>query len=570
MIGWYDSCRCEQAREYYFDYLESSSRDAIPSAILTHLATCPDCQGQVHRLGDMMACPAPSESTGTQEYRDAVMADLLQHHFVYIETPVSCSMVKPFLPSLADPDLEIRVPTPITAHLGRCMACGEDVAVLREYHLSGGQLHRISRFLGRKGTTEAPLCTEMSEVMISVGSLFFEGIRPEVLTHLCVCPTCRDHVYQYRAWLQTDLEGRELDAERPFPCEKIVEADLFDYVLPYGLDLEADPCGRFRQSFCEHVRRCPKCLAKIQQLHRQIFGMADRSDSGVMTTFSLPAVPSEEVGTVVIGDSKADPPGVQVFPSQARERQTDRVREKTDRSGRILRLLKTQPAVKAMAAALLFMAMGFIYMIPAAKAVSLSGLFHTLKKAQNIHITTFTADDSRPLQEQWLSRDLNQCLIRQRREIVLWDWAGRKQTRIDLASGVVHSWPIPSDMRVEMKERMDTAFGMLPFEGTPSIPASARWGMIDSTAENGHGRDLYELRWTEREGRDMEVQRKWRVTVESKARLPERAEYWIKLNTDPEYTLETTVTYEYFTHDQMQAVIAAWLNLSTKAVGATP
>jgi hypothetical protein len=570
MIGWYDSCRCEQAREYYFDFLESSSRCAIPSAILTHLATCPDCQGQVHRLGDMMAGPAPSESTGTQEYRDAVMADLLQHHFAYIETPVSCSMVKPFLPSLADPDLEIRVPTPITAHLGRCMACREDVAVLRKYHLSGGQLHRISRFLGRKGMTEAPLCTEMSEVVISIGSLCFEGIRPELLTHLCVCPTCRDRVYQYRAWLQTDLEGRGPDAERPFPCEEISESDLFDYVLPYGLDLQANPYVRFRQSFCGHIRRCPQCLAKIQQLHQQIFGIADRLDSGVMTTFSLPAVPAEEVGTVVIGDSKADPPGVQVLPSQTRDRQPDPWREKTERSGRILRILKTQPAVKVVAAALLFIAMGFIYMIPAAKAVSLSGLFRTLEKTRNIHITVFTVDDPLPLQEQWLSRDLDQCLIRQRQEIVLWDWAGQKQKRIDLVSGVVHSWPIPSDLRVDMKERLDTAFGMLPFEGPASVPTSAQWGLIDSTTENGHGHDLYELLWTEREGRDIEIQRKWRVTVDSKVCLPEKAEYHIKLKTDPDYTLETTVTYEYFTRDQMQAVIAARLNFSTTSVEATP
>ena len=138
-----------------------------------------------------------------------------------------------------------------------------------------------------------------------------------------------------------------------------------------------------------------------------------------------------------------------------------------------------------------------------------------------------------------MSRSTDQYLIRQRGEIVLWDWAGWKQKRIDLASGVVRSWPIPSDMRVEMRERLGTAFGMLPFEGPASIPASARWGSIDSTAENGPGQDLYELRWTEREGRDREIQRKWRVTMDSKTRLPERAEYYIKLSTDPDYTLET-------------------------------
>jgi hypothetical protein len=68
----------------------------------------------------------------------------------------------------------------------------------------------------------------------------------------------------------------------------------------------------------------------------------------------------------------------------------------------------------------------------------------------------------------------------------------------------------------------------------------------------------------------VEVQRKWRVTVDSKTGSPERAEYYIKQTTDPDYTLETTVTYEYLTRDQMKAVMAACVDLSTTSVGATP
>jgi hypothetical protein len=504
MMGWYVHSRCKQARGYYLDYLESSSRCAIPSGILTHLATCPDCQGQIHRLGDLMTGPATTESTGTQESRDAVMVDLLQYHFAYIETPVVCSMVKPFLPSLADPELEIRIPTPITAHVERCEACREDVAGLQEYHLNGGQLHRISRFLGGGVVTTDTLCTEVSEAITSVGSLRFEGVRPEALTHTCICPACRKRVQQHRAWLLAELDGRGMDEDERFRCQVVSATDLLDYVLPYELDVKAYPYSRFRQSFCEHVRRCPQCLAKIQQLQEQIFGMADRSDSGVMTYFSLPSVSAgqaDKVGTVVIQDG-ADPPGEQVSLSRARDRQSNVAKGATAPSGRTIRILRTRPRIKAWAAAaaLLLMAMGFIYLIPSAKAVTLSGIFHALEKAQNVHITMCAADDPRPVQEQWLSRELNRCLIRQRGSIVLWDWAGQRQKKIDLASGVVSSLPISNDMRVEMKERMYASFGMLPFDNPyPPVQGGAWLTKLprttrDMTCMNCDGRNGM-VRW---------------------------------------------------------------------------
>lgn len=139
----------------------------------------------------------------------------------------------------------------------------------------------------------------------------------------------------------------------------------------------------------------------------------------------------------------------------------------------------------------------------------------------------------------------------------MWDLTGQRQTMVDPVSGAVRTWPLSADRRAMLKEGLETAFGMLPFDSPASIPAGFQWGQVDSAARSLDGSDVYELRWTEPRGQGTEVQRKWRVTVDSKAGLPRRAEYSQRQPTDPDYAPETTVTVEYLTRDQVQAVIAA-------------
>jgi len=570
MIGWYSRCRCEQAKEYYFDYLELSSRWTIPPAILTHLATCPDCQGQIRRLADMMSEVEASESADAQGRRDAALIDLLEHHFAYTETPVACSAVKPFLPSLADGELEVRIPTPVTSHLDRCEDCRNDLATLRQYCLSGRQLHRLTRFFGGKGAATGLLCVEASDAIAAVGGLCFEAVRAEALEHVCLCPTCRDRVRQYRAWLQTEWDGRGQGGEGRFPCQAVSVADLFDYVLPYGLDPQNDPCARFRQSLCEHLRRCPTCLAKIQQLHEQIFAMADRTDSGVTTRYCLAAERVDGVGTL---DVDRDLPAGQISVSQADDGESPLSGETLDRRGRTaVRRSKAWPAVKAVAAtaAILLVVIGLASMIPAAKAVSLQGIVHAFEKAGNVHITMCLAADPRPLQEMWLSRDLNQHLIRQKGTVMLWDLTREQQTMVDPTSGAVRTWPIAGDRRADVKESLDAAFGMLRFGSPASVPAGAQWGQVDSTPHSPDGRDVYELRWVDPGAKETGVQWKWRVTVDSRTSLPQRAEYYLRGAADPDYTLDTVLTFEYLTRDQMQAVIAACMDLPAASPRARP
>jgi hypothetical protein len=68
---------------------------------------------------------------------------LLKLHFAYIGEIVGCETVKPFLPSLSDPALEIGIPTPITMHLDKCRWCSEDLERIRELKLDRKQLGQL-------------------------------------------------------------------------------------------------------------------------------------------------------------------------------------------------------------------------------------------------------------------------------------------------------------------------------------------------------------------------------------------------------------------------------------------
>jgi len=70
---------------------------------------------------------------------------------------VTCSQARPFLPSMADPLLQIRVPTPITAHIENCRACREELSALEESGLSHRQLCRLSRILAEDPRAQADI-----------------------------------------------------------------------------------------------------------------------------------------------------------------------------------------------------------------------------------------------------------------------------------------------------------------------------------------------------------------------------------------------------------------------------
>ena len=145
---------CKSARLYYYDLLDAATAESVPKEVHEHVACCVDCQSDMNRLRDLLAS-AGKKHNSEQSRRDKAVVELLSLHFAWAGRPVGCTEAKPFLPSLADPLLQISQQTPVTAHVKHCRACSEELSALRESGLSHKQLCRISRIIAGDSDADA-------------------------------------------------------------------------------------------------------------------------------------------------------------------------------------------------------------------------------------------------------------------------------------------------------------------------------------------------------------------------------------------------------------------------------
>ncbi|MCX5638401.1 MAG: hypothetical protein NTX52_12025, partial [Planctomycetota bacterium] len=517
---------------------------------------CQYCQAEIKRLKALLENPEKYIKS-EQRQKDSAITALLRLHFAYIGMPVRCCTVKPFLPSLANPALQIRIPTPIAVHLDKCQDCSNDLQTIIDLHLSHKQLCRLSLFLAEKPAEDAVSCTEAQAAILFVVLMNFRETNAEVLKHLYTCPDCRKSLYEYRESVRMDLL-RNGEAQKEFPCEAVSSADIFDYCFPYGIDPAANQYAKFRESLTSHLRSCPTCLAKMQQLHNTISGIAERADSGVVTCFTL----KEQTETAV--ESEPDgvyanwPINVQVFDNcdaasiaPTRPAFPQKLRQKVP----ALNLKQfVKPAIAA--AAVILIALAVFFSMPAAKAVDLSQIYQALEKVKNICILSFAPGRKEPIQEQWISRTDGFRLLLDNKRADLWDFENRMRKTKPLDTGITEITTLSADSIANGKKSLEGSFGLLPFSDISVVPKDAQWNRVDNKdiAAIIPGTEVYDLIWTEK-GATSFVFRKWRVFVDTHTNLPKRAEWYSKFKPDEEYRVERFTMVTYPTNGEIQAII---------------
>ena len=150
---------CRKAELYYYDFLCDESRGLVPESIVSHTEECQHCQDRIDQLKDVLSQTEGHFGTRDKEL-SSVIGVLLKPHFAYISKPVTCNIVKPFLPSLLDPDLDIAIPTPITTHLDKCNWCSKDLETIRKLNLNRKQLCRLSQLFAEKPAVDAEFCSK--------------------------------------------------------------------------------------------------------------------------------------------------------------------------------------------------------------------------------------------------------------------------------------------------------------------------------------------------------------------------------------------------------------------------
>jgi hypothetical protein len=154
---------CQDAKLYYYDCLFGEGCEQIPESVNNHLKHCRKCQKKIEQLKVALSTKKCIKSEAGQN--TSAVTTMLELHFAYIGKLVTCETVRPFLPGLLDPTLEIRIPTPITVHLDNCPQCAEDLNKIRELNLPSTQLYCISQFFADRTNQQTTEYSEMAPVI---------------------------------------------------------------------------------------------------------------------------------------------------------------------------------------------------------------------------------------------------------------------------------------------------------------------------------------------------------------------------------------------------------------------
>ncbi len=547
---------CRQAKLYYYDFLCDESHGPIPESMANHIEQCQHCQEQLIKLKAVLSQADSLESD--EGHVSFALTTLLKLPCAYISKHVTCEIAKPFLPTLAGPDLDIGIPTPITVHTDKCQQCANDLKTIPQLNLAEKQLCRLAQLLAEKPPYDVISCSKAQKAIPVVVSMAFNRTNSGVLKHLCKCPTCRDLLYEQRQNICDALPPRTRSPG--FPCESVSAADIFDYVIPYGIDPLNDQYVKFRISFTSHAIACPKCLAKMQNLHNTLYDIAERPESDVVTIYNIDESAKTQAGGISDGLYSGFPIKVRVIhhgdeveaePSAATVGFGAGLKQKVSTIN-LRPLFKTAVA----AAAVILIVAALFFNIPTAKAVTIESIYKAVEKFRNVYTSKFVPQ-SEPIEEKWVSRELRIFIAKTGNQVVLWDIPNRVRKTKHLNTDLVETTPLSEDVIAKIGKRISSSLGLLPFLDISEVPKDAEWQRVtgESLKLTDKDTDVYDLTWIEKVYGGPITFKKWRVFVEVETNLPLRTEFYQKLATDSEYTLETVMVVKYLSDSEIQIIV---------------
>jgi len=139
---------CEEASIHYYEFTPESNTSGVPERLVRHVEQCDHCQSEINKLIIIKVLDKEGEETDvlTADYAENMTRNLT-FHFSYLNKPVDCKVVKLFFPAMAIKDLEIRVPTPITAHFDHCDKCCKDLKKIKSLNLDDKQFKQLTQLI---------------------------------------------------------------------------------------------------------------------------------------------------------------------------------------------------------------------------------------------------------------------------------------------------------------------------------------------------------------------------------------------------------------------------------------
>jgi hypothetical protein len=532
---------CEDAAAYYHDFLLDPGDPSLPRSVAEHIERCAHCRGQVERLGELLA-EAERECQPCGLEADRRLLAELQRHFEHVGDRIGCEQTKPLLPSLLLASLQIRIPTPVTVHVDHCGECIRDLAALKGLALDDEQLVRLSRLYHECSGDDSRTCEQVRPAMTVLGSVSLEGLDPEISRHLCVCRTCRDAVYERRQeWLDRQ---RRAGLGTAGGCRRDVSmAAVFDYVVPYGRAVRSDA----RDSLKAHLRSCPQCLEKLQTLHRAVYGVIERPDSKVITTYA--AMPAGREASEPVESVYAGHPITIEVSGLGPEPVVGTVRRRSTSNRELRPLIRTA----FLAAAMIPLAVVFWMSTRSASGLSVRQISDTIADAPAAYIKTIHTYQAEPTQEVWVS-SARQTIVRQTPQgKMVYDLANRRKFFIGAGRTTVQrvEYEAGEFRRCQRMMRDRLEFDMASLD--------AQLVRLDQDSGASEGAEVYELTWTTMDSRRAPVPRRWSVFIDPVTRRPQRTEFCSKLTPEGPWELETVKLFTYPDPSEIDEIVEALL-----------
>jgi hypothetical protein len=561
MVGYSSRSLCAQAELYYYDFIFNNGSSTIPLPIADHINGCRYCQEQIEKFKSLIS-QAKGQPDSKENRLNFAKSIFLGLHFAYIGKRVTCKTVKPFLPTLLKPALEVKIPTPITVHLDKCQQCSDDLETIRNLGLSLKQLRRLSQLFAETSSSDRTSCTETQDAILAVlavALMDFENTNEDALKHICICPECRNKLYQHRDSVIKELLHNSTGQEQ-FCYQDIPQADIFDYVIPYGLDPANDQYAKFRPSLTSHLRVCPICLAKMQKLHNAVYVIAERSESEVVTIYHV----DKSAKTQSVNESDDLYSGFPIRVEIAEGGETTEVQQQTSTVDFVTALKKktSEKTIKllfkvAIVAAVILIGFTLLFNIPTAKAVTIEQICNALGRIKNVHILSFTADRKEPVQELWVSRTLNIFMTKTDSESVLSDISKGIRRSKQAGVDIIETASLPDDVAANIRKAINGFLGLVPFNDISEIPTNAKWEREakEGLGTKGEDTDIYNLIWLDKTRSGKEISFKWRVFVNPETMLPKKVEIYEKSPSDEGFTLTSIKVVEYLSEDGIKSSI---------------
>jgi hypothetical protein len=198
---------------------------------------------------------------------------------------------------------------------------------------------------------------------------------------------------------------------------------------------------------------------------------------------------------------------------------------------------------------------GLFFNVHTAKGLAIEKIYSAIEMVKNIHISSFAADNQKPVQEVWIARSSGLYVIKTENECTLWNISdGVKKTK-HLETGTNEQTSLNSDALAGIVTRIHGSLDIMPFSTPIDIPPGARWSEItdfdNSTANNNM--KIYELRWAEKAYDGSVVQKIWRVSIDVSTKLPQNVQWFKQSASDPQPVLESTMVIKYPSDNEILA-----------------